>query len=172
MVSKSYKIFIECSQRIKFFSQTKLLGMRMSEKRLRLSGNFCLNGIHLLPANVSIESRMTVRPRASVVSPPATSKFLPMTINPGNLRPSLVRPRLIHLELLRSKNSTRFRAGSASEAPPATMTPSLPLTLALTHECCNDHMVVLGRQSMMIQGALLRAPFNKAESIGVYVILQ
>ena len=42
---------------------------------------------------------------ASVVSPPAISKCLPITINPGNLLPSLVRPKLqakiqlVHLSL-------------------------------------------------------------------------
>ena len=54
---------------------------------------------------------------------------------PGNLRPCLVLPRLIHLCDLKSKNSTIFKLGSASEAPPATMTPSRPLTRALTQEC-------------------------------------
>ena len=54
---------------------------------------------------------------------------------PGNRRPSLKRPRLTHEDCSKSKNSTRFTAGSASEAPPATMIPSFPLTLALTQEC-------------------------------------
>ena len=58
-----------------------------------------------------------------------------LSLLPGNLRPCLVLPRLIHLCDLKSKNSTIFKFGSASEAPPATMTPSRPLTRALTQEC-------------------------------------
>ena len=61
--------------------------------------------------------------------------ILYLSLLPGNLRPCLVLPRLIHLCDLKSKNSTIFKLGSASEAPPATMTPSRPLTRALTHEC-------------------------------------
>jgi len=78
---------------------------------------------------------MTVRSMVSVVSPPAISKCLPMTISPGNLRPSRVRPKLRQRLVLRSKNSTEVKAGSASDEPPATMTPSRPLTRALTQEC-------------------------------------
>ena len=110
----------------------------MRENRDRRSGSLCLRGTHLLPTRVSIESKITVLPKASVLSPPATKRCFPITINPGNLRPCRVRPKLIHLCDLKSKNSTMFKLGSASEAPPATITPSLPLTRALTQECWNE----------------------------------
>ena len=58
---------------------------------------------------------------------------------PGKRLPSLNRPRLIHVLELRSKNSTNVNAGSASDDPPATITPSFPLTRAFTHECCEKN---------------------------------
>ena len=59
---------------------------------------------------------------------------------PGKRLPSLNRPRLIHVLELRSKNSTNVNAGSASDDPPATITPSFPLTRAFTHECCEKKL--------------------------------
>ena len=61
--------------------------------------------------------------------------FMNFQILPGNRLPSRRRPRLTQDDCSKSKNSTKLTAGSASEAPPATMIPSLPLTLALTQEC-------------------------------------
>ena len=68
--------------------------------------------------------------------------FLPVTINfpfirviAGYLLPWFIRPKLYHCLVLKSKNSNDESAELASEAPPATTIPFLPLNLIFVHEC-------------------------------------
>ena len=68
--------------------------------------------------------------------------FLPVTINfpfirviAGYLLPWFIRPKLYHCLVLKSKNSNDESAELASEAPPATTIPFLPLNLTFVQEC-------------------------------------
>jgi hypothetical protein len=61
------------------------LGTRTLANLLLGCGILCLTGLQLRLLSVSMLSKMTVRPKASVASPPLMIKLPRMTIKPGNL---------------------------------------------------------------------------------------
>lgn len=106
------------------------------ENLLLSSGKRCLNLAQRRPFSISIVSKIVVCPSESVLSPPVTINFPFIRVIAGYLLPWFIRPKLYHCLVFKSKNSNDESAELASEAPPATTIPFLPLNLTFVQECC------------------------------------